>query len=329
MQQNMDLRNIARLAIVLATASFVLSSDDCHSGPPDKPAPTGTTIGEVPVAEVQARMGAKFENGASRELLDNYANHFTRTDPNRDGKHTRAEYVDGGRYMTPQARAGIFRAADENGDGVVTEPEYVLNRIVTDEGKEIFQAMDDNRNGTVDAKEFVRHANRLLKDETLAKQLFAKLDRNHDDLIPIPEYLQIWGKWAREGRGSAQDRIEARRRTLAVTPPVKGKEPSATHQPPRGDSNPSRPRGSRPAQPPSVEQVFQRFDRNRDGELVKSEIPGFVQPFILPADSDKSGGVSRKELESYRGQNRGNDRDARPANPQDAPPPPAVDQPRK
>ena len=36
--------------------------------------------------------------------------------------------------MTPQARAGIFPAADGNSNGVVTKAEYVLNRIVTDEG---------------------------------------------------------------------------------------------------------------------------------------------------------------------------------------------------
>ncbi|MAI32860.1 MAG: hypothetical protein CMM07_14460 [Rhodopirellula sp.] len=64
--------------------------------------------------------------------IDNYSNLFHRTDPNRDGQHTKEEYVDGGRYLTPQARAGIFTASDENHDGVVTRSEYVLNRIITD-----------------------------------------------------------------------------------------------------------------------------------------------------------------------------------------------------
>ena len=47
--------------------------------------------------------------------------------------------------MTPQARAGIFQASDSNGDDVVTEDEYVENRIITDEAKEIFSAMDTNK----------------------------------------------------------------------------------------------------------------------------------------------------------------------------------------
>ena len=66
-----------------------------------------TKVGSVPVAEVLQRLGAKLEEGASSDLLENYINHFDRTDPNRDGKHTREEYVEKGRYMTPQARAGI------------------------------------------------------------------------------------------------------------------------------------------------------------------------------------------------------------------------------
>ena len=64
--------------------------------------------------------------------IDNYSKLFDRTDPNRDAQHTKEEYVDGGRYLTPQARAGISTASDENHDGVVTRSEYVLNRIITD-----------------------------------------------------------------------------------------------------------------------------------------------------------------------------------------------------
>lgn len=77
-------------------------------------------------------MDAKFELGVSLLEIDNYSKLFDRTDPNRDGQHTKEEYVDGGRYLTPQARAGIFTASDENHDGVVTRSEYVLNRIITD-----------------------------------------------------------------------------------------------------------------------------------------------------------------------------------------------------
>jgi hypothetical protein len=42
--------------------------------------------------------------------------------------------------MTPQARQGIFRTSDANGDGVVSEQEYVFNRIITDEYVKIAEA---------------------------------------------------------------------------------------------------------------------------------------------------------------------------------------------
>ena len=65
-------------------------------------------VGHVPVAKLLQLLGAELEGGAVAKDIDAYSSHFDRTDPNRDGKHTRAEYVDKGTFMTPQARAGIF-----------------------------------------------------------------------------------------------------------------------------------------------------------------------------------------------------------------------------
>ena len=48
-------------------------------------------VGNVPVADVLRRLGARLEQGATTKELDAYANHFERTDSNRDGKHTRKE----------------------------------------------------------------------------------------------------------------------------------------------------------------------------------------------------------------------------------------------
>ncbi|MGB2861804.1 MAG: hypothetical protein WBC05_00635, partial [Sedimentisphaerales bacterium] len=120
-----------------------------------------------------------------------------------------------GGYMTPQARAGIFRAADGNADGVVTKAEYILNRIITDEAKAIVQGMDDDEDGLVERAEFVKHAAKLLSDPELAEQVYAALDTNADGGIPIPEYLRVWGQWARAGRKSAKQRIAARRVELS------------------------------------------------------------------------------------------------------------------
>jgi Ca2+-binding EF-hand superfamily protein len=270
--------------------------------------PPGTKVNGVLVSELMKRLGVKLETGASLQLLDSYADHFDRTDPNRDGKHTKAEYVDGGRYMTPQARAGIFNAADENQDRVVTRSEYVLNRIITDEGKEIIQAMDSNQNGTVDSAEFVEHGSKPMGGEKLASGFFQLLDRNGDALIPIPEYLRVWGQLAREGRGDANARIKEQRERLARQPPAKPNQRQPHSN--RNDANRAKagdtiatPPRSRPNGPPPVEEVFARFDKNRDGKLVEAEIATFVRKFILPADSNHDKAVTKEELEAYRKQN--------------------------
>ena len=252
-----------------------------------------TKVGSVPVAEVLQRLGAKLEGGVSSDLLENYINHFDRTDPNRDGKHTREEYVEKGRYMTPQARAGIFRASDGNGDGVVTRNEYVLNRIVTDEAKIIVQKMDDDQNGLVKREEFVRHATKLLADAGLAGQVFSSLDTNADGELPVPEYLQVWGKWARTGRKPAAERIAARQAEVRKTSDSKS-SPSRSRRP--GGEPPD----GRTGGPPDVDEIFKRFDGNRDGKLQKQEIPEFVQQFILPADANQDGAVTKSELHTAR-----------------------------
>jgi Ca2+-binding EF-hand superfamily protein len=128
--------------------------------------------------------------------------------------------------MTPQARAGIFRAADGNADGVVTKAEYILNRIITDEAKAIVQGMDDDKDGLVEQAEFVKHAAKLLSDLELAEQVYAALDVNADGGIPIPEYLRVWGQWARAGRKSAEQRVAARRKELADVTKKPGSRPA-------------------------------------------------------------------------------------------------------
>ena len=186
---------------------------------------TVTKVGGVLVADILQQLGAKLERGTTAKLLDEYSRHFDRTDRNRDGKHTKTEYVDKGRYLTPQARAGIFRAADGNSDGVVTKAEYVLNRIITDEAKAIVQGMDDDENGLVQRTEFVKHAAKLLPDAETADRVYDAFDANADGRIIIPEYLRVWGQWARVGRKSAEERIAMRRAQLADSPSESAERP--------------------------------------------------------------------------------------------------------
>ena len=97
--------------------------------------------------------------------------------------------------MNEQARQGIFRASDSNQDGFVSEAEYVESRMITDEAKLIFEAMDSNRNGRLTRAEFM--ASKRVRDPKLAEAIFKALDTNNNGELVIPEYLRVWGQWAR------------------------------------------------------------------------------------------------------------------------------------
>ena len=193
---------------------------------PDRDAPRTKSllVANVPVAELLKRLGAKMEHGTPASELNHYSFQFQIDDRNRDGKQTRQEYVDQGRYLTAQARSGIFQAADSNSDGVVTKDEFILNRIITDEAKRIVGRMDDDRDGYVEEPEFIAHATRLLGDAKLAAACYAALDRNRDGEILTYEYLRPWGQWARSGQPPASKRIAARRAALANPAPSTAKE---------------------------------------------------------------------------------------------------------
>ena len=167
---------------------------------------------------VLKRLGAKMGEGVSARDLANYGVHFESVDRDGDGKHSPTEFIDQGFYLTPIARRGIFRAADTDSDGFVTRSEYILNRIITDEAKAIVQAMDDNGDGVVQRSEFVRNAFAPDGDVALAEAVFDEWDSNQDGQIIVPEYLRVWGQWARQDQGSivAKDTSRSRARELGI-----------------------------------------------------------------------------------------------------------------
>ena len=124
-----------------------------------------------------------------------YRRVFGFLDADRDGRHSKQEYIVNGVHMNEQSRRGIFAASDSDRDGYVSEAEYVHNRIITDEAKEIFYRMDTNRDSRLTEKEMI--AGGHFKDEKLAKAVFKALDINGDGRLIIPEYLRVWGSWAR------------------------------------------------------------------------------------------------------------------------------------
>jgi Ca2+-binding EF-hand superfamily protein len=132
--------------------------------------------------------------GTAREVAG-YHRHFDVSDGDKDGKLSREEFVDKGLYLNPRARAGIFRASDTNKDGFVSRDEYVVNRRITDEAKAIMGRMDADRDGRVTHKEFM--SNSGIADRFVAASIFELLDADRDGSTVTPEYLRVWGAWAR------------------------------------------------------------------------------------------------------------------------------------
>ncbi|MCH2182995.1 MAG: hypothetical protein MK108_13410 [Mariniblastus sp.] len=223
----------------------------------DRPGAVLDRVGDLEVAVILERLGAQMEEGVSRQQLADYAWHFQRLDRDRDGQHSPEEYIDNGNYMTPQSRRGIFRAADGDGNGFVTEAEYVLNRVITDEAKEIMQRLDRNRDGSIQKSEFIDSGK--LKTEAAAA-VFQAFDADQNGSLVVPEYLRIWGQWARMGRPPAAERIS---------------------------SSPG------PARQDVFVQWLRTFDSNQDGQLDERE----WESWMRQADQDGDGKFNRAEWE--------------------------------
>jgi Ca2+-binding EF-hand superfamily protein len=153
------------------------------------------SIGGRTSQQILTMMGAKGRDGVKDSQVSMYRRIFGFIDANGDGQHSKQEFIDDGRYLTRQARQGIFRASDSNSDEIVSAKEYIDNRIITDEAKAIFEEMDANDDGTLTKKEFV--ASGKIKGEDLAKAVFESLDSDGNGELAVPEYLRVWGRWAR------------------------------------------------------------------------------------------------------------------------------------
>jgi Ca2+-binding EF-hand superfamily protein len=152
------------------------------------------TLGGRTPLQILAMLGAKGEAAAQPAKLEEYRRIFGFIDANDDGNLSTKEFIEDGRYMTPQARQRIFRASDANGDGVVSETEYVTNRIITDEVAAIMAKTDADGDGKVTRSEFTKHSG-LAK--ALSKAGFDEFDTDGSGELVIPEYLRVWGRWAR------------------------------------------------------------------------------------------------------------------------------------
>lgn len=58
--------------------------------------------------------------------------------------------------------------------------------------------MDANNDGKLTKEEFVTSGK--IKDEDLAGTVFETMDSDTNGELVVPEYLRVWGRWARSGR---------------------------------------------------------------------------------------------------------------------------------
>lgn len=157
--------------------------------------PLAEKIEGVSTGEILQQFGAKGRAGTTERQLANYRRVFGFTDTDQDGQHSQEEYIENGTYLTPRSRRGIFQASDSNKDGFVSEAEYVENRLITDEAKLIFNEMDANGDSKLTERELLDSGK--LNDRRLASGVFKALDTNGNGELIIPEYLRVWGRWAR------------------------------------------------------------------------------------------------------------------------------------
>jgi len=266
------------LPLLLAACLSVSGELQAQPAPQDRDA---TKVGGVELSIVLERLGATMEKGVGLRELEGYERHFALVDRDGDGRHSKVEYIDKGRYMTERARRGIFNAADNDGDGFVTKAEYVLNRIVTDEAKALIGAMDRDRDGAVQRAEFVATA---LEDRALGKEVFAALDTDGNGEILVPEYLRVWGRWARYGQPSPERRLAASRRALGrperpadTTPGADGAPASLAELLLTWDLD-----GDGKLEAEELRELIRRGDRNGDGALDRAELEGMAPPTRRP-----------------------------------------------
>ena len=110
---------------------------------------------------------------------------FKRLDANGDGSLTEAEYVGRSRFGDTEKTRRIFHASDANGDGKVTEAEYVDNRIVTDKAKEVFFWIDADDDGAMTRQEVAARIDRVFKE----------MDTSADGRVTIPEFMSSRWRW--------------------------------------------------------------------------------------------------------------------------------------
>lgn len=148
------------------------------------------------------------------------------------------------------------------------------------------------------------HNGKVTKDEVL--QQFAKVDADGDGAITKDEMLKsihsTIGHRPEGGPAAKGDRP-------AGPPSMRGGSGSERRPfqggpmgrgPMSGGPNGSGPSGAAGRQgPPSPSFLLERFDKNKDGKLTKSELPGFIWDRLSKADANSDGEITKDEIEAH------------------------------
>jgi hypothetical protein len=159
----------------------------------------GRTFAEgLTPAQIMTHMQAKFERGFSAEEVSGFHKIVRRLDSNGDGQLSLDEYAKNSHFRNnPAGTRGFFGAADMNRDGLMSPHEYAWQRIIADEARAIYFAMDADGDRRVTRNEFIQDSK--IHDKSVADQIFRRLDTNGNGELILPEYLRVWGMWARTG----------------------------------------------------------------------------------------------------------------------------------
>lgn len=150
---------------------------------------------------------AQGEKAFSIETIFNYRRPFKKVDADDIGFLTTEEYISNSPHFkgnTMGAR-GFINASDNDKDGLISLAEYIQNRIITDEAKEIYTKIDPITDWlavpafqwTMKRATFVE--SNYFPQRVLAEKLFKSMDADGDGWLGLPEYLASYGVWARAG----------------------------------------------------------------------------------------------------------------------------------
>lgn len=283
-------KQIFPLAVLAAAVAFPQFSIAQEDKPKEK-------TPEDVFKELDKNADGKLTSGEISEERKRFFEHLIRVgDKDKNGELTKAEFVEGFKpdelkVAAPQeggrpgaGRPGnfdpaqIFNRMDRNGDGKLTKEE--IPEQAADRFKPLFDALGKNE---ITREEYMRTLPRLAgggQPQPGSPELFKQFDRNNDGKLTLDEVPE----------GMKQRFAEMLERA------GKGKDGSFNAE--EFARFGGRPGGLVPGQSP--EEMFGRFDGNKDGKVTLSEVPeparSMVERMLERTNKGKDGSLTLDEF---------------------------------